>query len=124
MGTYAGTQVFVKFGWRAAAVLNMALYGFQLFVLLLRGPHCKQYTWFGYEGGLEPRIVSGVDERKRLEAEKTLESSLPSENVIIDRKDRDISGTGEMGFETLSKRGDEESGHDIWDKREKNSDVY
>ena len=34
-----------------------------------------------------------VDERKRLEAEKMLKSSLPSENVIIDRKDRDISGT-------------------------------
>ena len=96
MGTSVGTQVFVKFGWRAAAVLNMALYGFQLFVLLLRGPHCKQYTWFGYEGGLEPR-KSVVDERKRLEVEKTLESSLPSENVILDRHDRGISGTGEMG---------------------------
>ena len=72
MGMYVGTQVFVKFGWHAAAVLNMALYGFQLFILLLHGPHCKQYTWFGYEGGLE----SVVDERKRLEAEKTLESSL------------------------------------------------
>ena len=87
----------------------MALYGFQLFVLLLRGPHCKRYTWFGYEGGLEPR-KSVVDERKRLETEKTLESSLPSENVI-DRMDRDTSGTGEKGIETLSKRGDEESGH-------------
>ena len=91
MGTSVGTQVFVKFGWRAAAVLNMALYGFQLFVLLLRGPHCKQYTWFGYEGGLEPRR-SVVNERKRLEAENASEA--PSE---IDRKDRDISGAGEKG---------------------------
>ena len=80
MGTYVGTQVFVKFGWRAAAGLNMALYGFQLFVLLLRGPHCERYTWFGYEGGLEPR-KSVVDERKRMEAEKTMASSLPSEKV-------------------------------------------
>ena len=80
MGTYVGTQVFVKFGWRAAAVLNMALYGFQLFVLLLRGPHCKRYTWFGYEGGLE-RSKSVLDERKRLEAEKSLESFFPSEKV-------------------------------------------
>jgi hypothetical protein len=71
MGTSVGTLVFVKFGWRAAAGLNMALYGFQLFVLLLRGPHCKQYTWFGYEGGLEPR-KSVVDEQKRLEAEESL----------------------------------------------------
>ena len=94
MGTSVGTQVFVKFGWRAAAILNMALYGFQLFVLLLRGPHCKQYTWFGYEGGLEPR-KSVVDERKRLEAAaataaaednnknttKLESSSLPSKKV-------------------------------------------
>ena len=80
MGTAVGTRVFVKFGWRAAAGLNLALYGFQLFVLLLRGPHCKQYTWFGYEGGLEAR-KSVVEERKRLEAEKTSESSLPSESV-------------------------------------------
>ena len=97
MGTSVGTQVFVKFGWRAAAILNMAFYGFQLFVLLLRGPHCKQYTWFGYEGGLEPR-KSVVDERKRLEAAaaaaaeennnsininttKLESSSLPSEKV-------------------------------------------
>ena len=29
-----------------------------------------------------------------------------------------------MGFETLGKRGDEEGGDDIWDKREKNSDDY
>ena len=79
MGTSVGTQVFVKFGWRAAAALNLALYGFHLFVLLLRGPHCKRYTWFGYEGGLEHR-KSVVDERKRLEleAERTLESSSSS----------------------------------------------
>ena len=87
MGTSVGTQVFVKFGWRAAAVLNMALYGFQLFILLLRGPHCKQYTWFGYEGGLEAR-KSVVDERKRLEkeAERTLEegsSSVPSSSEKV-----------------------------------------
>ena len=80
MGTYVGTLVFVKFGWRAAAVLNMALYGFQLFVLLLRGPHCKRYTWFGYEGGLEPRKYV-LEERKRLDAEKSLESFFPFEKV-------------------------------------------
>ena len=82
MGTYVGTQVFVKFGWRAAAGLNMALYGFQLFVLLLRGPHCERYTWFGYEGGLEPR-KSVVDERKRIEAEEALESSVPSDSEKV-----------------------------------------
>jgi len=86
IGTSVGTQVFVKFGWRAAAGLNMALYGFQLFVLLLRGPHCKQYTWFGYEGGVEPR-KSVVNERKRLEAEEMLESSLPSDKESNNRQE-------------------------------------
>ena len=83
----------------------MALYGFQLFTLLLRGPHCKQYTWFGYQGGLEPR-KSVVDKRKRLEAEETSES-LPSgkERECLDRKDN-VSRTDESGLET---RGYEES---------------
>ena len=96
MGTSVGSQVFVKFGWRAAAGLNMALYGFQLFILLLCGPQsCKQYTWFGYEGRLEAR-KSVVDERIRVEAET-------SEKVDnkTDRKDGIISGTSglERGFE-------------------------
>lgn len=26
-----------------------------LLILLLRGPHCRRYTWFGYEGGLAAR---------------------------------------------------------------------
>ena len=67
----------------------MALYGFQLLVLLLRGPHCKQHTWFGYEGGLEAR-KSVVEERKRLEA-KAASSNSSSEKVnsqeIIEKKD-------------------------------------
>ena len=112
MGTSVGAQVFVKFGWRPAAALSMGLYGFQLVIMLLRGPHCKQYTWFGYEGGLEAR-KSVVDERKRLEAERALESSAVDEKVddkhTTDRKDReDISGTSRE-FGTLSKRGDVES---------------
>jgi hypothetical protein len=86
---------------------------------LLRGPHCKQYTWFGYEGGLEAR-KSVVDERKRLEAARALESSVVDEKVdditAIDKDREDISGTStdvERDFETLSqrKRGDEESQH-------------
>ena len=89
----------------------MALYGFQLFVLLLRGPHCKRYTWFGYEGGLEPRKYV-VDERKRLEAEKTLEFSLPSDSEnVINREDKALTGENLKGFETFGKRGNEEIGH-------------
>ena len=51
MGTSVGTQVFVKFGWRPAAALSVAWTGFTLVVMLIRGPHCSRYTWFGYEGG-------------------------------------------------------------------------
>ena len=52
MGTSVGTQVFVKFGWRPAAALSVAWTGFSLVVLLVRGPNCSRFTWFGYEGGL------------------------------------------------------------------------
>ncbi|KAF8875661.1 MFS superfamily [Infundibulicybe gibba] len=69
MGTSVGTQVFVKFGWRAAAILSLAWYGFQLFILLLRGPHCERFTWVGYEGGIEAR-KSVVDEARRRGEEK------------------------------------------------------
>ena len=55
MGTAVGTQVFIKYGWRPAAALSIAWSGFTLFVMLIRGPHCKRYTWIGYEGGLELR---------------------------------------------------------------------
>ncbi|KAF9460163.1 major facilitator superfamily domain-containing protein [Collybia nuda] len=55
LGTSVGTEVFVKYGWRASAWLSLGWYGWQVIILLLRGPHCKRYTWFGYEGGLEGR---------------------------------------------------------------------
>ena len=107
MGTSVGAQVFVKFGWRPAAALNMGLYGFQVIVLLLRGPNCKQYTWFGYEGGWESR-KSVLAERKRMETEITLESSsaVSSENVNIDNVDADVSGVSgdlEQGLESVTR---------------------
>ena len=52
MGTSVGTKVFVEHGWRACAALGMALYGAQIVIVLLRGPHCARQTWFGYEGGI------------------------------------------------------------------------
>ena len=67
MGTSVGTHVFLKYGWRAAAALNMALNTFELAILLVRGPHCSRYTWLGYEGGIEPR-KSVIEERKRLQS--------------------------------------------------------
>ena len=52
-GTSVGTDIFIGYGWRADSALSMAMYFFQLVVLLLRGPHCPGNRWFGYEGGLE-----------------------------------------------------------------------
>ncbi|KAH8100743.1 major facilitator superfamily domain-containing protein, partial [Phellopilus nigrolimitatus] len=63
-GTAVGTKIFLAFGWRAAAAFSMGLYAFQIGILLLRGPHCGRYTWFGYEGGREAR-KKVVEERKK-----------------------------------------------------------
>ncbi|KAJ7241339.1 major facilitator superfamily domain-containing protein [Mycena haematopus] len=51
MGTAVGSQIYLKHGWRACAALSVALSGAQLIILFLRGPHCRRYTWFGWEGG-------------------------------------------------------------------------
>ncbi|TFY58434.1 hypothetical protein EVG20_g8152 [Dentipellis fragilis] len=55
IGTPTSTKIYVEHGWRAAAGYGLGCMGLQLFLLLLRGPHCKRYTWFGYEGGLNFR---------------------------------------------------------------------
>ncbi|KXN81659.1 hypothetical protein AN958_04055 [Leucoagaricus sp. SymC.cos] len=81
MGTAGGTHVFVNFGWRAGAALSLGRTGLQLVILLLRGPHCKRYTWFGYEGGFEARRkkVSSL-EQKPANSESPSESNTPPEN--------------------------------------------
>lgn len=76
----------------------MGWYGFQILVLLSRGPHCNRSTWFGYEGGIEPRksvvdarlksrasvrdVESGKDEQRDSfvpqEKEKEADASSPS----------------------------------------------
>ncbi|KAF9524120.1 MFS DHA1 transporter [Crepidotus variabilis] len=58
IGTAAGTEIFVRYGWRAAGGFGMGFYVFQICVLLVRGPHCSQGTWFGYEGGLSYRTTA------------------------------------------------------------------
>ncbi|EPQ54895.1 MFS general substrate transporter [Gloeophyllum trabeum ATCC 11539] len=70
MGTSVGTKIFVEHGWRAASGLAMGFLGWQLLILLLRGPHCGRFTWFGYEGGLEPRKGVVMERKRREEAEK------------------------------------------------------
>lgn len=72
-GTSVGTQVFVKYGWRPAAALALGWMGLQLVLLLLRGPHCSRYTWFGYEGGMEARKV--IEEETQMGQNAALASS-------------------------------------------------
>ncbi|KAJ6609145.1 major facilitator superfamily domain-containing protein [Mycena sp. CBHHK59/15] len=59
MGTSVGSHIYLQHGWRACAALSVGLSGWQLFVLLARGPHCPRYTWFGYKG--EWRAGGGHD---------------------------------------------------------------
>lgn len=68
MGTSVGTKVFVSHGWRASAGLMLGWTVWQLVLLLARGPHCKRYTWFGYEGGIEWR--KSAVEGRALDVEK------------------------------------------------------
>jgi hypothetical protein len=77
MGTSVGTLVFVKYGWRAGAGLSVAWTGWILLVLLVRGPHCQRYTWFGYEGGLESR-KGFVEERERLKLQSDAQEKASS----------------------------------------------
>ncbi|KAG6918502.1 hypothetical protein DXG01_013862 [Tephrocybe rancida] len=84
VGTSVGTKVFVEKGWRAGSGLSMGWYGLQLLVLFVRGPHCRRFTWFGYEGGLEGR--KSVLERRA--AERDVEttstwSSIPSRSIEL-----------------------------------------
>ncbi|KAI0262422.1 major facilitator superfamily domain-containing protein [Gloeopeniophorella convolvens] len=67
MGTSVGTKVFVEHGWRASAGLMLGWTVWQLAILLIRGPHCSRYTWFGYEGGIEWR--KSIVAARALEAE-------------------------------------------------------
>lgn len=94
MGTSVGTHIFVKFGWRASAAFAMGLYGWQFFILLIRGPHCKRYTWFGYEGGLEAR-KSVVRERGRLGQEEKDRQSSSQQPQVEERQDEKIHDDAE-----------------------------
>ncbi|KAI9464373.1 major facilitator superfamily domain-containing protein [Boletus coccyginus] len=69
MGTSVGTRVFVQHGWRACALFMLALYAFQLGMLVLRGPHCPRDHWFGWTGGFRAH-ESVVHARKRDDASK------------------------------------------------------
>ena len=97
------THIFITYGWRAGAALSMGFYAWGIFLLLIRGPHCKRYTWFGYEGGLEAR-KKVVAERKRLkeleEKEREIASSFPlNDERTIEQKASVKHDSGNRGEE-------------------------
>lgn len=57
-----------------------ALCVFQIPVLLIRGPHTRRYTWFGYEGGLEFRKSVVLAREKEREERERAEQEIPSGN--------------------------------------------
>jgi predicted MFS family arabinose efflux permease len=55
MGTSVGTQLFAQHGYQLSSGVRLAFCGFQLFILLIRGPNVPRRTWFGWKGGMEMR---------------------------------------------------------------------
>lgn len=72
MGSSMGSYVFLTYGWRAASILSMGFYAWQLFVLCIRGPNCDRYTWFGYQGG----IALQVEQKQNGTATSTTQTSI------------------------------------------------
>jgi hypothetical protein len=55
MGTSVGTQLLVEHSYQLSSGVRLAFCGFQLVILLLRGPHVPRKTWFGWKGGMRVR---------------------------------------------------------------------
>ncbi|KAJ3775997.1 hypothetical protein FB446DRAFT_355131 [Lentinula raphanica] len=53
LGSSAGTKVFLAYGWRATAAMTLGFTLWALLILLLRGPECERYTWFGPTNSLK-----------------------------------------------------------------------
>lgn len=91
LGTSVGTHVFINFGWRAGAALGLGWTAWQVLILLLRGPHCRRHTWFGYEGGFRAKrekmpCVEASDEM--VDARKPdLQEKPPIDAVISTRQE-------------------------------------
>jgi len=97
MGSSAGTKVFLTYGWRATAAMTLGFTAWALLILMLRGPHCSRYTWFGFEGGWESKRAV-VEERRKAEAEKA-ENEKEKRDLDVDlesqipEKEKDVEGT-------------------------------
>ncbi|KAI0292663.1 major facilitator superfamily domain-containing protein [Multifurca ochricompacta] len=79
IGTSLGTRVFVSHGWRASAWLMFGWTAWQIALLLIRGPHCKRYTWFGYEGGTKWRKSVVETRASNVEEEKSTNQAVMTE---------------------------------------------
>ncbi|KAJ7626844.1 MFS superfamily [Roridomyces roridus] len=92
MGTSVGTSVFLNHGWRADGWLSVALCGWQVLVLLVRGPHCARHTWFGSEGGWQmfrrrasvPQGRGDEDAEEGVVNEKGAAKSIPSTHAALE----------------------------------------
>ncbi|KAH6907601.1 MFS superfamily [Coprinopsis sp. MPI-PUGE-AT-0042] len=81
MGTSVGAHIFVNYGWRSAAIFSLGLIGWQIFLLLVRGPHCKRYTWVGYEGGLAWRRTATAMKSTSLEDEEAKADEVKRDDI-------------------------------------------
>ncbi|KAJ7480608.1 major facilitator superfamily domain-containing protein [Mycena latifolia] len=114
MGTAAGTEVFTRYGWRPAAALNLGFYVWILGVIMLRGPHCARFTWFGYEGGWEAR-KSVVDARKAV----TVESGTDTGGSTTPRVGDPEKGRAPLETPALEKDEDKKGASPVQEKDEK-----
>lgn len=86
MGTSVGTEVFVKYGWRPAAALSMGWTVLQLLLLLMRGPHCDRYTWFGYQHGLETNKKKAAENKRMRDGGIDSSTSQVDEEKALEKK--------------------------------------
>jgi hypothetical protein len=70
--------------------------------MLIRGPHCSRYTWFGYEGGLRLRKTR-PETNKEFDAEKA-----PEKLTVTASEDKDPEYT-EKGHSQEKERRDDQS---------------
>jgi hypothetical protein len=93
-----GTLVFLQHGWRAGAGLSVGLAGCMIAILLVRGPHTKRYTWFGYEGGTAWRKEVPKEKKTTIPEESKQASGARSETT---KSDEVVEVTSTSGDETM-----------------------
>ena len=116
-----GTKIFLQFGWRAAAAFSLGLFVWQIGILLLRGPHCERYTWFGYQGGLESR-KKVVEERKRQKIKEEEEQEQEKRGGDEKRGSDGAGGSASASARTSDEKKDVREDVDVEDVRDEKND--